>query len=128
MCIRDSITTLINTFHKVHEARYGYSMMEELVEIVNIRLEAIGIVDKPRFQKIKTRKRSIEETIIEYRDVFFEYENDFIKTPVHSREKLYPGFIIEGPAIIEQYDSTTVVYPKWIAKIDDYGNILLERE
>ncbi len=121
------IRRLVERFHKAHEGKYGYSMPDEAVEIINLRVEAIGIMEKPRFRKIKKKAMKLDDALLEKRLVYFEYENDFIETPVFIREKLAAGINIEGPAIIEQYDTTTVIYSGWRAFIDDYGNIILQK-
>ena len=102
-------------------------MPEEDIEIVNLRVEAIGIVEKPVLQKIRTNYRTIDSALIEYRNVYFGTIDDFTKTPVYDRKKIPVGAEIQGPAIIEQYDSTTVVNPGWVCKIDSYGNLILRR-
>ena len=47
---------------------------------------------------------------------------------VYDKNKLLSGDIVGGPAIIEQYDATTIIYPNWKGEVDSYGNIVLERE
>ncbi|MHA1589142.1 MAG: hydantoinase/oxoprolinase family protein [Candidatus Njordarchaeales archaeon] len=121
------IRKLRERFHEVHEKTYGYSMRDEEIEIVNIRVECIGLLSKPVIRPSK-RKITTRVSPHDYREVFFEGINDFIKTPVFLREKLCPGFEYEGPAIIEQYDSTTVVYPGWRFLVDEYENIIIMRE
>jgi len=122
----ESIINSIKYFHDRHEEAYGYSAREGEVEIVNARVMITGVVKKPKFKRIE--KGGLEpptESIIENRKVFFEDFNDYVNCKVFRREKLKSGNIINGPAIIEQYDSTTVIYPKWSAEIDSYGNILM---
>ena len=123
----EAIVKALNYFHDRHEEAYGYSAREsENVEIVNARVVVTGIVKKPKFKNIdRGNGEPPIESIIENRRVFFEEVNDYINCKVFRREKLKAGNIINGPAIIEQYDSTTVIYPRWTAKIDYYGNILM---
>jgi N-methylhydantoinase A len=122
----ESIINSIKYFHDRHEEAYGYSAREGEVEIVNARVMVNGVVKKPKFKRIeKGELDPPNESIIENRKVFFEDFNDYVNCKVFRREKLKAGNIINGPAIIEQYDSTTVIYPKWSAEIDSYGNILM---
>jgi N-methylhydantoinase A len=51
----------------------------------------------------------------------------FVATPIYDRQQLVPGDCIEGPAIVEEFGSTTVVFPTLTARVDDFGNLLLER-
>ncbi len=64
--------------------------------------------------------------IIGERDVWFPEAGAFVHTPIYSREKLAPGNIFTGPAIVEQMDSTTVVLPGMHARVDAYLNLILE--
>jgi len=117
----------VKRFHEKHEAIYGYSMRDEPVEIVNVRLNCIGIIGKPKLKKYEINGNLVSKALIEWRNVFFEKYDDFVKTPVFVREKLKAGGTIQGPAIIEEYDSTTVIYPGWKTSIDAYGNIIIEK-
>jgi N-methylhydantoinase A len=59
------------------------------------------------------------------RSVFFEQHDGVEETPVYIREQLQCGNRLGGPAVIEQYDATTVVYPKLAAEVDGFGNLVL---
>jgi N-methylhydantoinase A len=122
----EALHRVIDDFHKKHETMYGYAVKEEPVELVNIEVKAMGVVDKPRLRKqVLKEEEPSSNALIGRRKVFFEGDNDFTKTSIYSREKLKSGNRISGPAIIEQYDSTTVVYPEWKASVDEIGNIVL---
>jgi N-methylhydantoinase A len=128
---REEFDRVIESFHSKHEAVYGYAVRGENVELVNARLVAVGIVTKPRLTKQKLFEREpAAGALLTTRDVFFEKYEDSVKCPVYIREKLKPGNLISGPAVIEQYDATTVVYPDWKARVDIFGNLLMtfERE
>ena len=125
----EALEGAIESFHKKHESIYGYSVKDEPVELVNVRVTALGLMKKP---KIKTYKLSKpfppRGALITKRDVFFEQSESYVKTPVYRREKLKAGNVIYGPAVIEQYDATTVVYPEWKASVDRFGNLILSIE
>ncbi|MEM2210462.1 MAG: hydantoinase/oxoprolinase family protein [Nitrososphaerales archaeon] len=122
----ESLMKLIDDFHNKHEETYGYSAREGDVEIVNARVVIIGIVKKPRLKVIEKGEAQYSiDSVIGEREVFFEESNQYINCKVFNREKLKSGNIIDGPAIIEQYDSTIVVYPNWLAEIDNYGNVIM---
>ena len=124
--IKEEFDRVIERFHSKHEAVYGYAVREENVELVNARLVAVGIVMKPELmkQKLCTREPPAE-ALLTTRNVFFEKYKDYAECPVYVREKLKPGNIICGPAVIEQYDATIVVYPNWKARVDGFGNFLM---
>jgi N-methylhydantoinase A len=117
------IKNAMKDFHDKHEEIYGYSEEGESIEIVNAKLRAIGLLDSP---KLKPRVKVQENTSREERRVFFENYNDWFNVKIFDRNDI--GFMDAGPAIIEQYDSTIVVYPDWIFMPDDLGNLILRRE
>jgi len=120
------VPKLLDDFHGRHKEAYGYSAREGEVEAVNARVVAIGIVKKPRLKEVeKCGSQYPSESVIGEREVFFEEFNKYVNCKVFRREKLKSGNVISGPAIIEQYDSTIVVYPSWTAEVDGYGNILM---
>ncbi|MCD6484230.1 MAG: hydantoinase/oxoprolinase family protein [Candidatus Odinarchaeota archaeon] len=119
---------LVKKFEDKHKALYGYVMVNENIELINIRVNSTGILKKPVLQRISQgENENPEKAIKEYRDVFFEYFGDYEKTPIFDRTKLKAGHVVIGPAIIEQYDSTTVIPPRWEATVDKYGVLLLKR-
>jgi len=116
-------------FNEKHKVIYGYIMENEEIELVNIRINSIGKIQKPIIAKISVGSKQPEKgAIVGHRQVYFEELNDFHKTPIYHRSKLLANNIIEGPAIIEQYDTTTVLPSHWKATIDEYGYIQLERK
>ncbi len=115
----------VEAFHRLHEKTYGYRNNEKKVEIVNIRLRARGIPEKPRFPR--TEKGSPvppDGAFIGERDVIFDRAR--IRTRIFDRAMLRPGNRISGPAIAVEYSSTIVIPPFASAEIDEYGNILME--
>jgi N-methylhydantoinase A len=117
---------ILKNYHRKHEAVYGYAREEAPVEVVNARLTAVGLVKKPIMKKRKPcGKKLPREALSTRRSVFFEQYDGFEETPVYVREKLKCGNFLCGPAVVEQYDATTVVYPGWEAEVDEFGNIIL---
>lgn len=124
-----NLKTLVHRFHEMHERKYGYFMKEEPVEIVNIRVEARGIIKKPKFKKIDRRKHgTVDDAIKCKRNVYFTSHDNFELVNIYQRRFLFAEDIINGPAVIEQYDSTTVINLGWSAKVDDFGNLILIKE
>jgi len=121
----DSIGRIVGGFHRKHREVYGYSAGDEPVEMVNVRLRAIGLLEKPA---LKESPLSDSEPIPrQTRDVFFETDGGWVETPVYDRPSIGWRGALKGPAIIEQYDSTTVVHPGWIFESDRFGNLVLRR-
>ena len=123
---KEEFDSVIERFHSKHKAVYGYAVREENVELVNARLVAVGIVMKPKLMRQKLCEREPSaEALLTMRNVFFEKYKDYVECPVYIREKLKPGNMICGPAVIEQYDATTVVCPNWKARVDGFGSFLM---
>ncbi|MCF2144102.1 MAG: hydantoinase/oxoprolinase family protein [Candidatus Heimdallarchaeota archaeon] len=122
----EKITAL---FHAKHKSLYRYILETEPVEIVNIRSNSLGIIQKPTLRKIAAGTRTPPaEALLETRQVYFDVQEGFIETPVYLRNKLLAGNRFTGPAVIEQYDSTTIVEPSWHVEVEKEGVLKLTRE
>lgn len=117
-----SVNDALKRFHEKHMEVYGYMDESEPVEFVNAKLRVIGLLDTPRLAEKTKRNRSEHSGV---RKVFFESVGDWVDTDVYDRRDL--GRKVEGPAIVEQYDSTTVVYPEWSLEQDGLGIMTLRR-
>ena len=115
-------------FNEKHKAIYGYIMENEEVEMVNIRVNSLGLIKKPVLKEIKSgTQKPVKEALVGYREVLFDKETEFVKTPIYDRAKLLAKNELKGPAIIEQYDTTTVTPSNWKARVDEFGLIHLLR-
>jgi N-methylhydantoinase A len=117
---RATLDDLANAFHARHEQTYGHANRSERVQLVNLRVTALG--RQPDL--VLTQRADRSQARHHDRKVWFA-DTGFTSTPVHWRDGLLPGMRIAGPAIIEAMDSTTVVPPGWQALIDDLGYIRL---
>ena len=118
-----SLHTINEAFHRQHQVTYGYSRPEEVTEFVNLRLAGIGQLPKPRQQPARPGGKDPSPAVIGRRKVYFD--GQWHETPIYSRDLLRHGNRLEGPAIVEQLDSTTMILPGQKAKIDALGNILI---
>ncbi len=115
----------VEGFHGLHEKNYGYRNDEKRVEIVNLRLRARGIPEKPEFQKSRlSSELPSDEALLGQREVVFDYQP--MKTQVFKREKLKPGNRIEGPSVLVEYSSTIVIPPFAEAFVDAYRNLIID--
>ncbi len=119
----ESLASSVSQFHMQHREAYGYSAESEPVEVVSLRLRAIGRLPKP---ELKASQRRGAPTETGRRQVYFETGEGWVETPVYSRAPW--NKVVEGPAIVEQYDATTIIYPGWAAETDALGNLLIRRE
>lgn len=120
----ENVLDIIEKFHCEHEKNYSFRIDDSLTEIVNLHLTTFGKVEKTELQKIENKGYSIAESIKEKRSVI--YENiGAVETFIYDREKLSPNMKIEGPAIIEEITTSTVVYPDMTVEVDKYGNLII---
>jgi N-methylhydantoinase A len=108
-----------DAFEAEYTKRYGHSSRNVPVDLVNLRVVVTGVTDKPHMDEVAAGASGV---VAESRDVNFDGRN-FIPCAIWRREKLSVGVRIDGPAIIEESASTTVVGPKDWATIDRLGNI-----
>jgi len=92
------------------------------LEIVNFQVTAVGQIPKPQFSKREISDRALPPAPQEMRTTFFN-PAEASQIPVFRRSVLMPGTVIDGPAVIEEKTSTTVLYPGQRAAIDGYLNI-----
>ena len=120
-----SLRDVVARFHKEHERAYGHAYSEEEVEFVTFRVTAIGSIDKPKLRVLEESGYDVHQARREVRPVFFAEEKSFQETPIYDRYRLSPGHRLEGPAIVEELDSTSLIHPGFQAAVDLYGNLLV---
>jgi N-methylhydantoinase A len=113
-------------FHRQHRGAYGHANPDAAVELVNVRLAAYGLVDKPAGERHRGSPESMEGALIERRPVWFD--GAARECPVWERERLPERAEIRGPAIVEEFGATTVIIPGWLGVVDEHGNLRFERE
>jgi N-methylhydantoinase A len=111
-------------FSKVYESRYGHSV-DGATEIVSYRLAAWGLTDKPEWKPIDGAGRTLEKARLFTRQVVFNGAPR--DTIVYSRPDLPLGVGVNGPAIIEEPGSSTVIPDGWRATLEPMGAIIVER-
>jgi N-methylhydantoinase A len=121
-----TLDTLASGFAELHRQRYGFVAEGEAVQIVTLRLEATGLVQKATLVRHPDAGPDASAARIGERPVWFPEAQDFVPTPIYSRDELKPGNRFAGPAIVEQMDTTTVVPPGMTARVDPYLNLILE--
>ncbi|HJO97267.1 MAG TPA: hypothetical protein QF891_04655, partial [Rhodospirillales bacterium] len=117
---KPTVEGLSELFHIEHEKIYGFRDLESGVEVTTERVQVTGKIPPITLPKLKRKKGT---KAAERRKVF--YEGKFRNVPIYHRNELGAGEVIKGPAIIEQSDCTIVIIPKWSAKVDGIGNLLI---
>ena len=124
---RGKLQSIAKKFHPEHNRLYGYSL-EELrtpIEVINLRLTCIGRTDKPRFRKMKYAGPDPSFSFKKKRKVYLPSKKRFQPVPVFDGDRLRYGNKIEGPAIIEQVNTTTFVSPEFSVLCDAYGSFTM---
>ena len=120
---RGDVEAVRKAFNDLHEKRYGYHTPEQPVEIVNVRLRAIGKRNKLAFPPLDRWSR--EHSLVSNRKVYLESSDEAVECPIHRRERLRPGAEITGPAIIQEYACTTVLFPGDRVRVAETGELVV---
>ena len=120
------LSELIATFHAEHRRLYSYDLPNATVELVNLRVTAIGGLPQRAAPPSRAGGGDVSRALVGRRAVYFRGAG-FVETPCYAREQLAPGMRFEGPAVIDQEDATILVAPGFRAGIDAVADIVLER-
>jgi N-methylhydantoinase A len=119
----DGLADLEERFNGLHEQLYGFRMPGTASEIVNLRAVGFGAVPLPELRSGTASGPDASGAVVDEHDVVFDGER--VRTKIYDRAKLEPGATIAGPAIVTEFDSTTVVLPEHQATVDTNYNILI---
>lgn len=123
-CQRGEWRRISGDFHAAHEKRYGYQRREAAVEVVNLRLAVVAPSAPLSLQWDMTADSHTDADLSSgTKPVWFG--GQVMETALYRRGALRPGQTFQGPAIVFQYDTTTVIPPDWRAQVDASGNLLL---
>lgn len=126
--LRGRIERVIGSFHDSHKDLYGYSYEGiELVELVNVGVTGLGLLERPQIPEMPSGDSNPEQARTGETQVYFPHARGRVDCPVYDRTALQTGNLVHGPAIIQQYDSTTVVEPDWQASVDPWGTLRLKK-
>ena len=121
-----SAQTLRSAFTAAYERLYSFSS-NDMVQIVNFGLSALGDIVYPVIVKDEYAGEDPSAAVIGSRHVY-EGGGKFADYILYDRDKLHNGNVIQGPAIIEQMDSTTIVLSNQKATVDEFLNMMIERK
>ena len=116
-----SIQKAFAEFHRLHEQLYGYSISGEVIELIRVNVTAIGRTRKPQLKAPPNGRAARPRS---KRPVCFE-GSEFVDCPVYRRDDLPAGFTLEGPAVIEEVDSTILLHPGPTLRVSRHGVILI---
>jgi N-methylhydantoinase A len=117
------IAGLVEAFHAVHLRTFGYNYAgQQKVELVNFCVSGFGMIDRPNIPKLESGASGVPPQC-SGRPVYFD--GNFQQTSVFQRSLLTAGVAIEGPAVIEEFGSTTVVFPGQHVDVDAHGILIV---
>ncbi len=117
---------MVDAFHRQHEAEYGHCFVSSPIELVNIRITGIGPTQKIQ-HLVPPTGGSLREALVKTDQCVFRVQDGLktFQTVFYRREKLPIGQVVNGPALILQPDSTTVVPPGCHGQADEHGNLII---
>jgi N-methylhydantoinase A len=125
--LRDGgLAVLRQKFDEQHRGMFGHNAPEEPVEVVSYRVRGVGLVPPVQMPRFKRTGTTLKDALRETRRVRMDGET--IGCPVYQRERLDVGLTLTGPAVLDQFDCTTVIYPGQTALVDEWKNLIVTQE
>jgi N-methylhydantoinase A len=122
----EGVQDLVSTFHAEHRRLYTYDLRNAPIELVTLRVTAVGALPKRAAMPVPASGQDLRAAIVGRRQVYFRGTGT-LEATCYARDGLAPGMRFEGPALIEQSDSTPLVAPGFRARVDHAHNLILER-
>jgi N-methylhydantoinase A len=111
------------SFERIYRARYGHADSKNPVEIVSLSVSGYGAMDRPALEDLAPNRSASGSPTVRTRQVYFAEAGETVATAVYRREEIPMGFSTRGPALIEEYGSTTVIGPRDRFEIGRLGEI-----
>jgi N-methylhydantoinase A len=114
-------SNFVRAFEEAHRREYGYAIPHRTIEVVNCRLKAIGLIDRPapHFNGATGVPRAKSQRPV-------HFDTGWVETPIYDRIDLAIGIRLSGPVIVDEMSATTLVPSGWQLSVDSSGNLLLE--
>ncbi|ADB50634.1 hydantoinase/oxoprolinase family protein [Conexibacter woesei] len=124
---RELVAGVRERFVAAHKQLYGHGADDAPLELVTCRCRANGLVTPVRSVSAAPGDGA-DAVPAEHRDVCFGAGDGFVSTPVYERDQLSGGAEISGPAVVEEWTTTTLIPPGWTAAADRLGNLVLRHQ
>lgn len=118
--VRKTVGDLAAEFHRVHRERYGYAQEQSEIEIVSARLRSFGVVEKLPLSKIRPGKTR------PHGEVSLYLKGRKTTAALYRREELFANIRLVTPCVVTEYSATTLIPGNAKARVDDFGNLLIE--
>jgi N-methylhydantoinase A len=111
-------------FDREHMKRYEFNAPKEPAEIVSLHSSIIGRMPKPASKALGKAKAAAKKPA--RRKVYFTEATGYVDTPVYARSALVAGQRIKGPALVEEYASTTVIFQGDSLEVSKFGDLVIK--
>ncbi|MBI5445264.1 MAG: hydantoinase/oxoprolinase family protein [Deltaproteobacteria bacterium] len=118
------LEAIVSSFHALHHAVYSYSEPRETVEFVNLRVKAVGRNPRLTLPREPHAPAAPSQALKEKRPVCLTGQG-FLEIPIYERDRIGCGTAVEGPCLIEEQISTTLIPAGWTGEVDAYRNIII---
>jgi len=116
---------LATCFHETHRQLYGFAAPQESVELVALRVSALGRVSRPPRQGLGTASGAAKPVCLH--NLVADDPAETVASAMYHRRDLLIGHTVHGPSLILDLDATTYLPPRWMAHIDESGDIIARR-
>ena len=123
----ETLKNIKEAFHNRHEELYTYSEKDSPVELVNIESTIYGRIDRPNYSELEN-KGQINDALKISRNLIFSEKGNSLKTLVYDGNKLSPGNLIDGPAVVEEDTTTLVIESGWFLELHKSGTYIIKRK
>ncbi len=113
-------------FDQQHRSMFGHMAPEQAVEVVSYRVRGLGLVPPVELPRFKPTGATLADAQRDTRRARFDGRD--VECPVYQRERLDVGLTLRGPAILDQFDCTTVIYGGQVARVDEWKNLIVTQE
>ncbi len=124
------MNSIADIFHDEHNRLYGYSLKDQAapIEIINVRVQALGVTEKPVFRKEPFAGMDPSNALKGERPAYIPTEKSFLTVPVYDGHKMRYGNQVAGPAIIEQVTTAIFVDESFDCLVDEFGSFALYKK
>ncbi|MBZ7927361.1 hydantoinase/oxoprolinase family protein (plasmid) [Ensifer adhaerens] len=119
----EDLARVREAFDAEHEAMFGHKAAQEAVEIVSYRVKAVGLLPPVHARRYQPNGGTLADACLGQRSVRFDGE--CLDCSVYQRERLDVGLAFTGPAVVEQFDCTTVILPGQQVRVDEFKNLIV---
>jgi N-methylhydantoinase A len=120
-----ALAGVIDGFHDAHERIYSFALRDMPVEIVTLRIDAVGLLPKVTIRELREGGK-VSDAIVGSQRISFA--SGAVDVPIYDRGKLGAGARMHGPAVITQLDSTTLLLESQVAEVHKFGSLIVTEE